>query len=143
MNERTFHKPVSAAVRAANPHLFPSTPAAVAMLTGEGGSPAAADTRAEAVLQREIGRALARAGYTFRKQRTDQRSGMTPGWPDMDVLLSGGRVVYLEVKNAGGRLSPFQRNMHLRMAQLGHHVFVVQSVAHALEVVRAVERRTP
>ena len=136
-----FTRPdVSQAFRAANPHLFPSTPAAVAMLTSDTGSPTVADTRAEAVLQREIGRALSRAGYTFRKQRTDQRSGMTAGWPDMDVLLPGGRVVYLEVKNAKGRLSPFQRNMHLRMAQLGHHVFIVKSVAHALEVVRAVEK---
>ena len=137
-----FTRPdVSRAFRAANPALYPATPAAVAMLAGETGSETRADTRAEKVLQQDIAAALAKAGYTFRKQRTDQCSGMTPGWPDIDVLLPGGRTVFLEVKNAKGKLSPFQRAMHIRIAELGHHVFVVRSVEHALEVVRAVEGR--
>lgn len=70
-------------------------------------------------------------------QRTDARASMTVGCPDLVVCLPRGRVLWLEVKTESGRLSEAQEVMHADLRDLGHAVFVVRSLAEAIEAVRA------
>lgn len=47
------------------------------------------------------------------------------GIPDRMVILPGGRLFLVELKAAGGTLSPKQRLVHAEMAELGTHVTVL------------------
>ncbi len=49
------------------------------------------------------------------------------GVPDRIVLLSGGRVIFVEVKTDGGRLSKMQLWTHRKLTGLGMDVVVVWS----------------
>ena len=49
------------------------------------------------------------------------------GVPDRIVLLPQGQVVFVEVKAAGGKLSPMQLLMHKKLRSLGARVEVVWS----------------
>jgi hypothetical protein len=51
----------------------------------------------------------------------DQANGM----PDRVVLLSGQRVVWVELKTKGGALSEIQKLRHHELRQAGHDVVVV------------------
>jgi len=44
------------------------------------------------------------------------------GVPDRLVLLPGGRVIFVELKQEKGRLSPLQRETHRRLEELGMDV---------------------
>ena len=50
------------------------------------------------------------------------------GVPDRIVILPGGRLVFVELKGHGGRLSPGQVREHARLRELGQVVVVVDSV---------------
>lgn len=63
--------------------------------------------------------------------------GCEPGTPDVEVMLPGERVIYLECKTATGRLSPAQRAWHAMAARLGHTVVVVRTIPEAVAAVRA------
>ena len=65
------------------------------------------------------------------------KDGVLPGYPDLTVLLPHGRTLLLEVKTTKGRLSPAQRDIHDRLAAMGHAVAVVRSVDEALAAVDA------
>lgn len=53
-------------------------------------------------------------------------AGLTAGEPDVRFYMSGGRVVFVELKLAkGGRLSDVQVVYHEMLRGLGHMVFVV------------------
>lgn len=58
--------------------------------------------------------------------------GVCPGWPDL-VVLAQGRVLFLEVKAAGGRLRPEQAAFRDRVRAEGHGWALVRSVDEALE----------
>lgn len=53
------------------------------------------------------------------------------GNPDRIVLLPGGRVLLVELKAPGGRLSPIQKLWHARAAALGVPVDVVTGAVEA------------
>lgn len=58
------------------------------------------------------------------------------GVPDRLVVLPGGRVIFVELKAEGGRLSPMQRRQMTRLRQLGADAREVKSetgVARFLE----------
>ncbi|PRX33971.1 VRR-NUC domain-containing protein [Meinhardsimonia xiamenensis] len=57
--------------------------------------------------------------------------GVCPGWPDL-VVLAGGRVVFLEVKAPGGRVSAAQRAFRDAVEDQGHHWALVRSIDDAL-----------
>ncbi len=57
--------------------------------------------------------------------------GMVPGWPDLTILLPGGRAVFIEVKTDGGKLSDAQRDVHARLIAMGFPVSVCRSVDDA------------
>lgn len=58
--------------------------------------------------------------------------GVCPGWPDL-VVLEGGRVVFLEVKAPGGRVTAAQRAFREAVENQGHHWAVVRSIDDAFE----------
>lgn len=62
--------------------------------------------------------------------------GAEPGTPDLCVLTTDARTVWLEVKRPKGALSDEQRRWHAEAQRKGHRVAVVRSVAEALEAVR-------
>lgn len=60
-------------------------------------------------------------------------SGARAGWPDLVYILDSKyagepRTVYIELKNAKGRLSPAQELLHDRMKRLGCEVYVVKAL---------------
>lgn len=59
--------------------------------------------------------------------------GLCRGWPDL-VILAEGRVVFLEVKSATGRVSAEQAAFGARAVAEGHVWAVVRSVDDALDV---------
>lgn len=49
------------------------------------------------------------------------------GVPDRLIVMPGGSMYFVEVKNERGRLSPLQLQCHKMLEALGVHVFVVWS----------------
>lgn len=56
------------------------------------------------------------------------------GWPDLFIFAEG-RVILVELKAAGGRLSDDQRTLRHMLNYLGHPVRVVRSFKRFIEVV--------
>lgn len=56
------------------------------------------------------------------------------GVPDIIVVLEGGRIVFLEVKKKGGRLSEGQQIFQERCAKLNTPYFVVFSIDDIIKV---------
>lgn len=61
------------------------------------------------------------------------------GVPDRIVLFKGGRMVFVEVKRPGGRLSPLQRAVHKKLRGLGFDVEIIESEEDAARLVWAYE----
>lgn len=59
-----------------------------------------------------------------------------PGMPDRLALLPGGRVLWVELKTDGGRLSDLQLYRHHWLARLGHDVRVIWSKEQVDDLVR-------
>ena len=57
--------------------------------------------------------------------------GVVSGFPDLSVLLPGGRTLYIEMKSDVGRLSDAQRALHERLRAMGHCVGVARSIEDA------------
>jgi hypothetical protein len=53
--------------------------------------------------------------------------GSRAGWPDMCFILDG-RIVWIELKAANGRVSDAQELVHGRMKGMGCEVYVVKAV---------------
>lgn len=55
---------------------------------------------------------------------------VSPGYngvPDRLIVMPGGHIYFVEVKNERGRLSPLQLQCHKILEALGVHVFVLWS----------------
>lgn len=52
-------------------------------------------------------------------------TGVRAGAPDLCVALPGGRVLWIEVKTAEGRLSPDQRKFHAALQDREHDIVTV------------------
>ena len=61
----------------------------------------------------------------------DQVNGM----PDRIIMLPGSRVLWVELKTKGGKLSEIQKLRHAELAKLGQDVVVVWSKEQADELV--------
>ncbi len=64
------------------------------------------------------------------------------GTPDRLVMLSGGRVVWMEIKLRSGKLRLEQADWHRMATRLGHKVVTVRSVSDALAVIRSEDKPT-
>lgn len=63
--------------------------------------------------------------------------GMVSGWPDLQVMLPGGQVFFIEVKAPKGLLSETQKAVHSRLRAAGYAVGVARSIADAQELLAA------
>jgi hypothetical protein len=63
--------------------------------------------------------------------------GVTPGIPDLCLIAPIGRVFFIEVKTARGKLSPEQRKIHEWLTAIGVGVAVCRSVDDARWALRA------
>ena len=66
-----------------------------------------------------------------------KRDGMRPGFSDLLVYGTGGRIGHIEVKAEGGRQSPAQKEVQAWLESIGHRYAVCRSVADAHEALRA------
>jgi hypothetical protein len=62
--------------------------------------------------------------------------GVTPGIPDLCLVLPGGKVAWWEIKADGGRISPSQAAMFSRFDESGHEVSVIHSIDEARTALR-------
>jgi hypothetical protein len=100
----------------------------------------------ETDLSRSIQRALEAIGVWVERIQAGEhkvRGGYlrcaSPGTPDLMVIGApvDGCVTFLEVKGPKGRLEESQEDWHERARARGIRVFVVRSVAEALEAIRS------
>lgn len=68
-------------------------------------------------------------------------NGNETGFPDRMVLLPNGNVLWVEFKSKGKHPSPVQCVRKLQLENLGHEVYVVDSVASMDSVLDIVENR--
>ena len=73
--------------------------------------------------------------WKFIHSRTDQKSTVAVGSHDFTVFLPGGRVVCVEAKAKGGKLSNEQLAWAKELSMLGHGVHVVFSLEEFKRVV--------
>jgi hypothetical protein len=57
-----------------------------------------------------------------------KRAGVVKGWPDLTLCTPEGRVAFVELKAARGRLSQAQIDVHAWLRTHGHVVLVARSV---------------
>lgn len=60
--------------------------------------------------------------------------GTRRGWPDFQIFHADGRVCFLELKRAGGRLSPDQQRIADHLKRAGHAFEMVDSVEAAISL---------
>jgi hypothetical protein len=49
------------------------------------------------------------------------------GWPDRIVPLNNGQVLWIELKRPGGKTSALQDQVHTKLRNLNHDVYVLDS----------------
>ena len=61
-----------------------------------------------------------------RQQIAAKRHGMRPGRPDVEIILPGGKMIFIEIKRyKGGKLTPAQKETIEELSLLGHDVRTV------------------
>lgn len=88
---------------------------------------------------------LTRRGVPFICARTDRKSTISDGWPDVTAMWGnarpmmserGPRVCCVELKAAGGRLSAAQEACHAHLRAAGIPVVIAYSLADAIAFVK-------
>lgn len=87
-------------------------------------------------LQAKIERYCRDRGFYFFHDRS--RKDNARGMPDLVIALRAGRVLWLELKSARGRLRPEQKQVRLMLLQLGQEWHEIRSYKQFLEVVNNV-----
>jgi hypothetical protein len=67
----------------------------------------------------------------WKSQADLKSSGFTTGWPDLEIVWQG-RVYFLELKSAKGRVSPVQAKCHAGLSAAGAPIGVVRSLDEAV-----------
>ena len=67
-------------------------------------------------------------------------SGVVSGFPDLIVVLPGGRVMFWECKAPRGTTSDAQELVHARLYDMGHSVAVIRTLDAAADALRAALR---
>jgi len=63
--------------------------------------------------------------------------GLTPGIPDLQVVLNRGQVVWVEMKRRkNGRLDPKQKEIHSQLSALGHTIVLALGAKDAVTQLR-------
>ena len=61
------------------------------------------------------------------RQTRGARTLLTPGWPDITLILPGGRTLFIELKTKKGRMTDEQKQMRLMFMALGHEIHEIRS----------------
>lgn len=88
--------------------------------------------------------AIPNGGYRSAIQAAIMKGeGVMAGIPDLQVCLPG-RTFFIEMKSEHGRMTDAQKQMCLKLRELGHTVYVVSSFDAFVETVRGeVARNVP
>ncbi len=89
----------------------------------------------ERTVEQHLVHGLDQIGVPCEKFIPDHRRGM----PDRLALLPGGRVIWIELKAPGGRLSEIQQVTHHKMEKLGQIVKVVWSIEEADKLIEEIK----
>jgi hypothetical protein len=102
-----------------------------------------ADPGPESQLQGKIMKWAKARGYPYQSNRQTHRARglLTPGWPDVTLILPH-RVLFLELKSGAGRLSSEQKQLQLQFLALGHAIYQVRSYRKFLELVTIPTKET-
>lgn len=71
-----------------------------------------------------------------RKWNAMRADRMRPGFPDLTVLGTNGRVGFMEVKTPKGQVQDSQRRMIEQLGVLGHQTAIVRSVDDTREALK-------
>jgi len=95
------------------------------------------DSGSESVLASKIQKWARDKGYPCQSNRQTKRAKglLTPGWPDVTLILPKGRVLFLELKGQGGRMSEEQKQIALQFSILGTPIHRITSFKGFLEIV--------
>ena len=63
-----------------------------------------------------------------------KKMGLVAGWPDIQILADG-KYFGVEVKTPTGRISPAQRTLHSKLADVGCEVAIVRNLEQAMDAV--------
>lgn len=66
------------------------------------------------------------------------QTGLPVGFPDLLVILPNGRVVFMEVKTATGKVRPEQKRMHEFLDSMHQHHCIVRSVEDAVKIIKRI-----
>lgn len=94
------------------------------------------------------GKVLAAAKAAIRKAgglalRLNFRAGVASGWPDLVVLLPGGRLLFMECKRLGGKPTPLQTHIMGKLRELGFATVICDSADAARSAVASTVGATP
>lgn len=92
-----------------------------------------ADQGKESDLQAKIERYCRQSGFYFFHDRSREQN--SKGFPDLVIALPAGRVVWMELKSAKGRLRPEQKQVRLMLMALGHEWHEVRSYRQFIGIV--------
>jgi hypothetical protein len=92
------------------------------------------DQGKEIDLQSKIERFCRGHGFYFFHDRS--RECNAKGFPDLVIALKAGRVIWLELKSAKGRLRPDQKQVRMMLLALGHEWHEVRSYRQFLRIVQ-------
>lgn len=95
----------------------------------------ACDMLSEKELSHHVESYLRLQGIVFCKARTDQKSNMTVGWPDITFAIRGMAVAF-ELKSKEGKLTEEQVICHRKMKENGWSVYVIREFQEAVAAVR-------
>jgi hypothetical protein len=95
------------------------------------------DEGSEARLQNKITKWAYEHGYPCQsnRQTSKARGLLTPGWPDVCLILPRRRVLFIECKSAKGIMRDEQKHLRQRFIFLGHEYHLVKSFRRFLELV--------
>lgn len=108
----------------------------------------------ESAIQREIRRQLGMCGFDTvhvpngsklagtdeqraKQARNLKADGMVPGFPDLLVYASDGRIGHIEVKAPKGVMSDRQKAVKRWLEKIGHNYAICHSVGEAIDAVKA------
>lgn len=120
-----------------NRHLFQQREADTQRMSGifDSAAEKVAEAKSEKQLQGQLEGLLRRRGVKFPiRPRTDRKSTINEGAPDIMFSLPGVGSVAWEVKMPGQKPRPEQLRAHDLMREDGWRVYVVTSYAQALEI---------
>jgi VRR-NUC domain len=84
--------------------------------------------------QKVFSRLMQQRRILFINPQSNKKSTIAPGHPDFTIFLPHGRLLMIEMKVPGGRLSPEQIGRIEALRAIGHHVEIAWSADEAWKI---------